>query len=72
MRHNAGKELLTPMEEAEVEKPSADHGPRFGFDARIRKCGYVIKSRPERGEPIWSKNGVLFTHSDVLLREEIE
>ena len=65
-------ELLTPMEDSDIESPTADHTLRCIFDREIRKCGYRIKSRPNRGETTWERGGVEFTQSDVLLREGID
>ena len=64
-------QLLTPEEDAQIESPSQDHGTRFGFDQTIRSRGYRIKSRPNKGEPTWERTGVVFTHSDVLRRENL-
>lgn len=72
MKHHT--DLLSPMEDAEQERPSQDHGPRFSLDQIIRKLGYEIKHRPTRGEAIWWKKclpDVEFSQSDVVLRERL-
>jgi len=65
-------EPMTPAENAELESPSADTTTRFGWDERIRKRGYSIHARPNRGEPVWIRDGITFPHSDVLRRERLE
>lgn len=64
-------ELPTPMEDAQNESPTKDWSSRFPLDQRIRKLGYKIKSRPDRGEATWEKKGVTFTQREVLLRERL-
>lgn len=64
-------ELLTPMEEAVMVNPSADKTTRCATDQIIRSRGYVIKSRPEDGEAVWERSGILFTQSDVVRREKL-
>lgn len=63
------RDPLTPMENAELDSPSADTTPRFGWDQRIRERGYRILRRPAHGEPVWERNGHELTHSEVLARE---
>jgi hypothetical protein len=50
--------------------PTVDRTERFAEDALLRRNGFSIYSRPREGEPLWIKAGVLFTHSEVLLRLE--
>lgn len=69
MKHRA--DMLTPAQDSALESPSQDHGPRFGYDQQIRNRGYAIKSRAKDQEPIWERNGFLFTHSEVIRREKI-
>ena len=68
------RELGSPMEDAQIESPSQDHGDRFGPDERIRGRGYEIAHRPVRGEAVWLhlRSGKLFRHSQVLKRERLE
>jgi hypothetical protein len=70
--------LMTPTEDAEIERPSASHSVRFGWDQRIRKVmlngrqKWEIKERPNHGEPVWErwdKPGVPYTHTEVLKAE---
>jgi hypothetical protein len=73
MKHHT--DMMSPTQDGAEERPSRDHGTRFGWDQRIRARGYRIKSRPKHGEPIWENKwlpGVEFTHSEVLLRERLE
>ena len=61
------------MEDAQIEHPSADKTKRLGLDEFIRdRHGYSIKSRPNKGENIWERNGVLFTQSAILKRENMD
>lgn len=60
---------MSPMESSEMESPSADHTTRCYRDQMIRKCGYTIKSRPNRGEAVWERDGITYTQSAVLQRE---
>jgi hypothetical protein len=48
--------------------PTVDRTERFAEDARLRRNGFAIHRRPRDGEPLWIKAGVLFTHSEALLR----
>ena len=70
MRHHT--DPLTPMENADYERPSQSHKNPHGIDQRIRDRGYEIESRPKKGEPIWKMNGILFTQSNVILREGLK
>lgn len=39
---------------------------RFSEDARLRKYGWRIVSRPSRGEAIWENEGVRKTESEAM------
>lgn len=62
-------DFLSPMEEAQVEKPSADKSARFVTDRMIRKKGYRIKHRRKNEEAVWERHGIEFRQSDVIRRE---
>jgi hypothetical protein len=64
-------DLLTPMEEADVGSPSQEQRTRFVNDDAIRACGYEIESRPEKGEALWKKKGIVFKESEVIRREKL-
>lgn len=70
MRKN---KFLTPMQDAQLEKPSAERRRRFHtLDDLIRSLGYTIKSRPKNGgDPIWERNGIEFGQADIVLREQL-
>lgn len=65
--HN--KKFLTPMEDADLAKPSADTTDRCELDAILRARGYTIIGRPNGGDPVWEKAGIPFTQADVLMLE---
>lgn len=39
---------------------------RFPDDQRLREAGFVIWSRPAKGESIWIRDGVRYTWSEAL------
>ncbi len=59
-------DLLTPMENAEIELPSADTTARCSLDQLIRSLGYTIKHRRNNEQPIWEKNGITFAQDDIV------
>ena len=46
-----------------MDYDTSDTTTRHATDAELRDHGFVIHGRPERGEPVWKKNGVLYTQS---------
>lgn len=65
------KPALTPMENARIERPSADTTARCSLDQKLRDLGYTIKRRPKVGKPIWEKNGVEFEQDELRRRENL-
>jgi hypothetical protein len=63
-------DFLSPMEDARLERPTAERVNRFALDQAIRAKGYTIKELPDKGEPTWERNGVTFTQRDVILRHK--
>lgn len=70
-KHKQHSEPLSPMEDAELDRPGQDSTERFPIDEILRKRGYTIKSRPNQGEAVWERNGHEFLQSRVLEREKI-
>ncbi len=62
---------LTPQEDADLPKPTRDRTARHVLDQRIRSRGYTIYLRPKDGQPIWSKGGIPYSETDVILRESL-
>lgn len=56
-----------PVPESEVVRPTETRN-RFPADIRLRAAGFAIVSRPERGEPVWTRNGITFPESEAVLR----
>jgi hypothetical protein len=57
-----------PDKVEEGDSPSQSYSRRFPADQLFRKQGYRIERRPDKGPAVWSKNGVLFTQDDLMLR----
>lgn len=67
-------ELLTPMEDAAVERPSADRTARFPLDQAIRNRDYEIVARPNVGPVLWRPRGfrrITFTQAQVVKLERL-
>lgn len=53
--------------------PSQDGTCRFSNDQRLRKCGFVIHSRPRKGPTLWSLGGTVYKEQEALeLATDIE
>ena len=46
--------------------PSKDTTKRHNEDQELREFGFVIHSRPSKGEPVWSYGGELIPHREAL------
>lgn len=46
-----------------MDYDTSDTTNRCATDTELREHGFTIHSRPERGEPVWKKNGVLYPQS---------
>jgi hypothetical protein len=44
--------LLSPMDDAALDRPTADRSKRHALDETIRARGYEIHGRPKKGEPL--------------------
>lgn len=40
-----------------------DTSNRHATDAELREKGFVIHSRPERGEPVWRRGSILYAQA---------
>ena len=60
------EKYLSPMEDAEMPKPTAAKEKRHPLDMQLRKRGYRIHARPNDGEPIWCKDGSIYRESDAI------
>ena len=43
-----------------------DSTSRHPTDADLRERGFRIHSRPEKGEPVWERGGVLYPESKAV------
>lgn len=43
-----------------------DHSNRFAVDALLRDNGYVIYKRTSKGQPLWLKQGRVFSQQEAL------
>lgn len=59
-------------EEFEDEHAMAEVVARHPTDMLLRKHGYRVHHRPDKGEPIWFKNGIQFKESEALIRIQRE
>jgi hypothetical protein len=55
-----------PKQEEIEGHPSQDMTTRYADDALFRECGYRIHSRPENGEAIWTRDGRMFSESELI------
>jgi hypothetical protein len=45
--------------------PTHDRSSRCQGDKQLRELGYRIAARPNDGEPLWERGGVLFLESAI-------
>ena len=50
------------------EHPSQDATCRFPIDVLLRKHGFIIVNRPQKGETIWEREGKRYTQAQALRR----
>lgn len=70
----ANSEFLSPMEDAQVEHPSAETAARHITDVMIRARGYEVVDRPDDGPVIWRPKGckhIKFTQEEVIEMEKL-
>lgn len=54
------------QEDVVIELPTKDYSDRFPLDQLLRKHGFQILSRPNKGETMWEKQGKKFTQKKAL------
>lgn len=66
--NNSGEPREKPAkdEPESVATPTVDKSKRFPADQRLREAGFVIASRPDKGQATWRRNGREFLESVAL------
>lgn len=58
--------MSTLIDQTESSHAFADRTDRFARDALLRKYGFRVSSRPNRGQAKWEKGGKLYTFGRAL------
>lgn len=58
--------MSKPTDQPESSHAFADRTNRFARDALLRKHGFRVVSRPNRGQAKWEKDGKLYTFGRAL------
>lgn len=59
--------MFFPPKEPDVGHPTQDETRRCSLDQKLRAAGFKIKSRPRTGEPIWERQGKVYTQRQVMI-----
>lgn len=49
-----------------------DRTERFSGDQKLRRAGFKIHGRPEKGEPLWEREGKVYKESEARRLSEQE
>jgi hypothetical protein len=55
-----------PAPQEHCPSPSASTARRFPQDQLLRRNMFHIHARPRDGEPVWQRNGHLYTQAEAL------